>query len=181
LINNPYGNLPIKEIRRDLLAAAMRFAGQLTLEGTLRCLLLKQSARENPRRRGRPPEPWIDPKWSSSELQTRIITTALQRADISDGRRRRSLLAALRYYRSEWNRQRARQRGRRPADRLPLVPRIVRYQDEGEKTVSAIAGRLFDDGYYENLRKAAIVVADIIDIIGNPGRNPNKIKIVRNR
>ena len=52
---------------------------------------------------------------------------------------------------------------------------------KARETVSAIAGRLFDDGYYENLRKAAIVVADIIDIIGNPGRNPNKIKIVRNR
>ena len=70
----PYGNLPIKDIRSSLLVAVSRFTGQTTWTEMLRWLLLKQSVRENPGRRGRPPEPSIDPKWSTDELRTRIIS-----------------------------------------------------------------------------------------------------------
>ena len=166
----PYGKLPIEDLRRSLLMVVMRFAGQVTLTKTLRWFLLKESARER-RRRGRPPEPSIDPKWSPEELQTRIIRTALHLADISDGRRRRSILAALRHYRSRNERRLSKKRGPPRKNRLELVVAIARYRYCGANSLAAIARRLIEDRHFKNSRKAENFAADVLGI---PRKNNNE-------
>jgi hypothetical protein len=161
----------IGDIRRSLLAAIICFADQVTLPKTLRWLLLKQSALER-RRRGRPPEPSIDPKWSTEELQTKIISAALHLANISDGRSRQSLFAALHYYRSEWRHQQVRRPGRRPVDGLASTVLVARHRF-GAKSVADTARGLVKEGRFKNQRKAEDFVAYTLGIREKKSNNSN--------
>jgi len=157
----------------------MRLADELpnvkdrsALAGTLRWLLIKLSTLKSPKRLGRPPEPTINHNWSRDDLGRRIISAALRLAELPDGRSRRSLLSALRHFRSEAAHKG--RRGRPPSDRFRLVVIVAKRRLPGETSVRAISRRILRSrDLFMRLEKLMPLVADIIGI---DQKKPSKSK-----
>lgn len=177
--NLPSKKLPIEQLRTALLQTMMRLADELpnvkdrsALAGTLRWLLIKLSTLKSPKRLGRPPEPTINHNWSRDDLGRRIISAALRLAELPDGRSRRSLLSALRHFRSEAAHKG--RRGRPPSDRFRLVVIVAKRRLPGETNVRAISRRILRSrDLFMRLEKLMPLVADIIGI---DQKKPSKSK-----